>query len=337
MDYARQQRDPTKHAIGIVFVVGMHLLLIWALLSGLGKAVVEVIKKPLSATIVEEIKAPPPPPPPPKKIVSSPKPAPPLETYVPPPDIPVPTTQAPGHLGRHADAAAARAVRDCAPRSSRRRRRRRRRSRRSARIRSACRGEDLVYPRAAIRAGVEKGRVVARVMIDEKGNVTDVIIVSADPPRVFDRTVIDGVKDWKYAAEGEKYVAEIEVIFQLEGIARDPISPRSARANGRVTAAVFAGECAAPQSSRNATAAAAQVATPSATTPAAIPASDTRCPTMRPRTSCATSNTVPGKASAMPRPAAAQSAVSAGLRQAGSAAGAGSAAITRAVNPASSM
>jgi hypothetical protein len=34
MDYARQQRDPTKHAIGIVFVVAMHtLLLIWALLD----------------------------------------------------------------------------------------------------------------------------------------------------------------------------------------------------------------------------------------------------------------------------------------------------------------
>ena len=95
MDYARQQRDPTKHAIGIVFVVVMHLLLVWALLSGLGKAVVEVIKKPLTATIVEEIKAPPPPPPPPKKIVEAPKVQAPVETYVPPPDIPVPTTTAP--------------------------------------------------------------------------------------------------------------------------------------------------------------------------------------------------------------------------------------------------
>ena len=53
-------------------------------------------------------------------------------------------------------------------------------------------------------------------MIDEKGNVYDVVIRSSDPPRVFDRTVIDGVKEWKYAAEGEKYVAEIEVIFVLK-------------------------------------------------------------------------------------------------------------------------
>ena len=35
------------------------------------------------------------------------------------------------------------------------------------------------FPREAIRAGVEKGQVVARLTIDEKGNVTDVDIVGA--------------------------------------------------------------------------------------------------------------------------------------------------------------
>src|SRR5437667_158592 len=75
MDFARQQRDPTRHLIGIAFVVLVHALVIWALITGLGKQMVEVIKKPLSATIIEEIKAPPPPPPPPppKKIVEPPK------------------------------------------------------------------------------------------------------------------------------------------------------------------------------------------------------------------------------------------------------------------------
>ena len=46
--------------------------------------------------------------------------------------------------------------------------------------------------------------------------VAILVIVSAEPPRHFDRAVIDGVKDWKYAAEGEKYVAEIEVIFVMK-------------------------------------------------------------------------------------------------------------------------
>src|SRR5215472_14653870 len=90
MDFAKQQRDPTRHLIGIVAVVLIHLLVIYGLVTGLARKAVEVIKKPLNATIVEEIKAPPPPPPPPKKI-EIPKTPPPPQPYVPPPDIPVPT------------------------------------------------------------------------------------------------------------------------------------------------------------------------------------------------------------------------------------------------------
>ena len=62
MDFARQQRDPTRHIIGIVFVVLVHALVIYALVTGLARKAVEVIKKPINATIIEEIKAPPPPP-----------------------------------------------------------------------------------------------------------------------------------------------------------------------------------------------------------------------------------------------------------------------------------
>jgi len=76
--------------------------------------------------------------------------------------------------------------------------------------------EDPVYPRAAIRAGIEKGRVLARVNIDEKGNVTDVIIVDANPPRHFDSAVREALSKWKFKAEGEKYVGEIEVVFTLK-------------------------------------------------------------------------------------------------------------------------
>jgi protein TonB len=216
MDFARQQRDPTKHMIGIVFVVLIHVLVIYALLTGLARTVVEVIKKPLSATIVDEIKAPPPPPPPPKKIIETPKVQAPVETYVPPPDIPVaapttapvisaPTTTLP--TAPHVIAPPA-VVAPPAPPPAPKPAIRKNPKRQS--------GEDLVYPRAAIRARIEKGLVVARLMIDEKGNVTEVIIVSSEPPRVFDRTVIDGVKDWKYTADGEKYVAEIEVSFVLK-------------------------------------------------------------------------------------------------------------------------
>ena len=81
--------------------------------------------------------------------------------------------------------------------------------------------EDPIYPRAAIRAGIEKGRVLARVNIDEKGNVTEVIIVSAEPARLFDNVVREALSKWKFKAEGEKYVGEIEINFTLkDGIER---------------------------------------------------------------------------------------------------------------------
>ena len=52
MDFARQQRDPTKHLIGITIVVLAHLLVIYALVTGLARKAVEVLKKPLTANIV---------------------------------------------------------------------------------------------------------------------------------------------------------------------------------------------------------------------------------------------------------------------------------------------
>src|SRR5215471_14331488 len=94
MDFARRQRDPTRHMVGIALVILIHILVIYGLVTGLARKAVDVIKKPLTATIIEEIKAPPPPPPPPKKIEVVPKVLAPVQPYVPPPDVPVPTLAA---------------------------------------------------------------------------------------------------------------------------------------------------------------------------------------------------------------------------------------------------
>src|SRR5256885_14835931 len=91
MDFARRQRDPTRHLIGIAVVILVHVLVIYGLVTGLARKAVEVIKKPLSAAIVEEIKAPPPPAPPPKKIKIPKTPPPPQQPYGPAPDNPEPT------------------------------------------------------------------------------------------------------------------------------------------------------------------------------------------------------------------------------------------------------
>ena len=77
-------------------------------------------------------------------------------------------------------------------------------------------GEDPSYPREAIRAGVQKGRVVARLRIDEKGNVTDVEIIAAESAARVRPRGARALSDWKFKAEGEKYVGEVEINFTLK-------------------------------------------------------------------------------------------------------------------------
>ena len=81
---------------GLAIVAGIHVLLGWALASGLAQQVVDAVRKPIEMAIIPE--APPPPPPPPKveKIVQQPKAAVPPPAYVPPPEVtPAPAPAAP--------------------------------------------------------------------------------------------------------------------------------------------------------------------------------------------------------------------------------------------------
>jgi protein TonB len=216
MDYARQQRDPTRHMVGIGVVILIHVLVVWALLSGLGKNVVQIIKKPLNATIIEEVKLPPPPPPPPpppKRIVEPPKVPPPIDTYVPPPDIPPPVTQVAPPITAVTPAPPPQEYKIEAPPPPVVQAPPKPAIRRGI---SKIAGDDPSYPREAIRAGVSKGRVVARLSIDENGRVTDVNIVSSEPRGVFDKAVRSALEGWRFKAEGEKYVGEVEINFTLK-------------------------------------------------------------------------------------------------------------------------
>jgi protein TonB len=87
MNFAQQQRNPMRHLAGVTFVIALHVLIVWAMLTGLAQKVVEVVKAPLETKIIQEIKPPPPPPPPPPspKMVAPPPP------FIPPPEIVVAT------------------------------------------------------------------------------------------------------------------------------------------------------------------------------------------------------------------------------------------------------
>jgi protein TonB len=92
MDYAQQQRDPTKHMVGLMVVALLHVLIVYALVTGLARKAIDVIKKPIETKIVEEQKPPPPPetpPPPPPKLATPPPP------FIPPPEVQIAVTPPP--------------------------------------------------------------------------------------------------------------------------------------------------------------------------------------------------------------------------------------------------
>jgi protein TonB len=89
MNYAEQQRNPARQIVGFIAVALFHVLLIWALVNGLGKNIVDIIKQPLETKIIKDTKPPPKeaPPPPPPQLAAPPPP------YVPPPDIQIANPQ----------------------------------------------------------------------------------------------------------------------------------------------------------------------------------------------------------------------------------------------------
>ena len=90
MNFAEQQRNPSKHAVGFGVVVAMHVLVGWIIMSGLAQRMVEVIKGPIETKIIEEVK---PPPPPPDNLPPPPKTSLPPPSFMPPPEVQVATPQ----------------------------------------------------------------------------------------------------------------------------------------------------------------------------------------------------------------------------------------------------
>jgi protein TonB len=84
MSYA-EPHDSGKRLTGLVVVVVFHVVLGYALVEGLARKIVEVVRAPLETKIVERSKPPPPekPPPPPPKLSTPPPP------YIPPPEVQV--------------------------------------------------------------------------------------------------------------------------------------------------------------------------------------------------------------------------------------------------------
>jgi protein TonB len=91
-NYAARQRSPLKHWRSIALVVLLHVILLWAIQSGLATKVVQVAKVVVQAELISEVTPSLPPPPAPKP----PEPAP--KTPPPAPTAPVVTTPSPAAI-----------------------------------------------------------------------------------------------------------------------------------------------------------------------------------------------------------------------------------------------
>lgn len=70
------------------------------------------------------------------------------------------------------------------------------------------------FPLEAARAGVDGGRVTARLSIDRSGRVTSVRILESQPPRVFDRAVSDTLARWRFAPGPDARTFDAEIEFK---------------------------------------------------------------------------------------------------------------------------
>ena len=72
---------------------------------------------------------------------------------------------------------------------------------------------DPEFPREAMVAGADTGRVKARLSIDSGGEVTRVEIVEANPRRLFDRAVVRSLSQWRFNAGDDARTYEIDIDF----------------------------------------------------------------------------------------------------------------------------
>ena len=84
MDYSRSRSDPRSHLVGIVVVVLLHVGVAYALVTGLAKKVIYVVRAPVETRVIEEIKKPPPP-----EVVLplTPRLEAPAPSFIPPPEV----------------------------------------------------------------------------------------------------------------------------------------------------------------------------------------------------------------------------------------------------------
>lgn len=206
--YAEQQRDPRKHLVGTSAVILFHVILVYGLVNGLGRKVVEVFKAPLDVSIIEEIKTPPPPPPPKvvqlrPKVSAPPPPAfvPQTETRVQAPTPPITTS----HEARPEPPPAPPAPPAPVVRPA------------QVNIAVACPNHQSVpvdVPKQAIRMGLS-GQVLAEFTVAANGDVKDIAIVQTTNA-IFNSAATSAISRYRCVGQGQDVRVRVPFVFRNE-------------------------------------------------------------------------------------------------------------------------
>jgi len=220
MNFAQRQADPRRHIVGMTVVVLFHALVVYALVTGLAKRVVDVIRAPIETKVIEEIKRPPPPPevvlPPPPKLEAPPPP------FIPPPEIqiatpppPAPTITvttptpppAPVVIAPAPPPVVAAAPAPVAPPAPV-----------SAGV--VCSNYqsvmgDVAYPREAQRQGIEKGDALIQFTLSPTGEVKDIKVIRASH-QIFARNSMRIVGEYKCQGQGREVTVQVPFGYKLQ-------------------------------------------------------------------------------------------------------------------------
>ena len=214
MNFSQRQADPRRHMVGLTVVILFHIFVVYALVTGLAKKVVDVVRAPIETKVIEEIKKPPPPPeivlPPPPKLEAPPPPfIPPPEVQIATPPPPAPTitavtpTPPPAPVTIAPSPPVAAAPAPPAPRPA------------TMAIGLACATQvQPVMPPKAIREGLT-GSVRARATI-KGGKVVGVEIISSSPRGVFDNAVRSAMMQYSCQASEDEIKADQVFDFKLD-------------------------------------------------------------------------------------------------------------------------
>jgi periplasmic protein TonB len=218
MDFSKRQADPRRHLTGIAFVVLFHGLLVYGLMSGLARKVVDVVRAPIETKVIEEITKPPPPPevvvPPPPKLEAPPPPfIPPPEVQIatPPPVVPTITATTPTPPPEPTLAPIAPPVVAAAPAPA------------APAVVSAAvvcsnystKMGEAGFPREAQRQGIDRGEALIQFTLTATGEVKDVKVVNASHP-IFARNSMRIVGEYKCAGQGRDVTVKVPFGYKLE-------------------------------------------------------------------------------------------------------------------------